>query len=647
MDATSRNGRLLFVLSTALSLAGLAASLAAGLPRAATVAAAALTLLHLAALALGRRQGALAALAPRARQAVLEDPAVWLLAASVLGSGSGALSWIIYFEPGSTVRELLLVASPLLGWMVAMSAAVLLVSGTAIASRGSRDAVLLAGAAVFPLAGGLFFFWLAAQLFPFTIDDAFITFRYSRHLAAGWGPTYNPGAPPVEGYTTFLWMLLMAVPHLAGLNVAAASKAAGVLLASGTFLLCGLLVYHRAREGAVAARLFFGSFAAFLTAMLPITAVHAVSGMETSLFTFLLVLMVLLVAEGTQRDPRLLSWAPLAGLGLGLTRPEGNMIAALLLLAGWGFSRAVERRRLARAAVFTYVLPGALYFAWRAWYYRLAFPLPFYMKVLHGSGLAGAGEVASYLGYLLPAVSVLAALALLRFRPHLLVLLLPVGFLLGFYLFPVHAMGFDWRFVYPATPLVFVLAASGALVLYGSLDQERDAGPPWEWALLGALLLTSLGNLSGLDGLIDAKRTYGAGVSNYKSFGEVLHAYDPQGRSTLAIGDAGAIPYYSGWQVIDLFGLNSREVAFGLVPVPALVFEVQPVDLIVLSVGPNRSRISDEHAGAQLLYTQATGQGMQRIASFPFGRSNFVWVVGYPDSDLAAYIQEHLAINAE
>ena len=41
-------------------------------------------------------------------------------------------------------------------------------------------------------------------------DDAFITFRYSKHLAQGVGPFYNVGEH-VEGYTNFSLMLLMAL----------------------------------------------------------------------------------------------------------------------------------------------------------------------------------------------------------------------------------------------------------------------------------------------------------------------------------------------------------------------------------------------------------------------------------------------------
>jgi hypothetical protein len=43
----------------------------------------------------------------------------------------------------------------------------------------------------------------------FIVDDAYITMRYSRHLAEGYGPVYNIGEK-VEGYSNFLWMLILS-----------------------------------------------------------------------------------------------------------------------------------------------------------------------------------------------------------------------------------------------------------------------------------------------------------------------------------------------------------------------------------------------------------------------------------------------------
>lgn len=567
----------------------------------------------------------------------------FLFGTSLFSSGLGFLSWIFLFEDGSLVREVLIQASPLIGWGVVMAVSLLAISGADLNARGEKRGGLLAGAFLFSVTGHLFLFWLSAQIFSFTIDDAYITFRYSKNLAAGFGPTYNPGLSPVEGYTTFLWMLLMTLPHFIGLNVATFAKITSVLLTCATFALVSLQTFMLTREFPVKARLLFASFAVFLLAMLPITSIHAVAGMETILFMFLIVLMVYMVTAGLLDGSRPLLWSPLAGLAIGLTRPEGNVIALLLLACGWFFSAPPIRKRLTWTTLVMYVLPGAAYFLWRLQYYQQLLPLPFYMKVLHGNGLfGGANEVGTYLISLLPGISVLLLVAVLRPRKEYYAVFAPAVFLLVFYLFPVHAMGFNWRFIYPATPFLCIMVAIGGITIFDLLRREIASTRPWELVVVAGLFLVSLGNLNGLDSTIRNQNFYGAGISSYKTFGTLLSAYNNRHEMTVAIGDAGTVPYYSDWQVIDLFGLNNTEIAFGTVPVFTLVFDIQPADLILLSVGPNPNRISEEHAGSQRLYTEAVKRGMAHLGTFPFGRVNYIWVVGVPGTELAKYLQENM-----
>src|SRR4029434_7187421 len=58
------------------------------------------------------------------------------------------------------------------------------------------------------------------------IDDAFITFRYAANLVAGHGLVFNPGER-VEGYSNFLWTILIAAGLRLGIDPVGASKALG------------------------------------------------------------------------------------------------------------------------------------------------------------------------------------------------------------------------------------------------------------------------------------------------------------------------------------------------------------------------------------------------------------------------------------
>ena len=51
----------------------------------------------------------------------------------------------------------------------------------------------------------------------FIQDDAYISFIYARNWVEGHGLVFNPGEH-VEGYTNFLWTVLMAIPIRIGLD---------------------------------------------------------------------------------------------------------------------------------------------------------------------------------------------------------------------------------------------------------------------------------------------------------------------------------------------------------------------------------------------------------------------------------------------
>ena len=52
--------------------------------------------------------------------------------------------------------------------------------------------------------------WAGWREFLFLTDDAFIAFRYASNSLRGFGLVWNPPPfAPVEGYTSFLWVVLL------------------------------------------------------------------------------------------------------------------------------------------------------------------------------------------------------------------------------------------------------------------------------------------------------------------------------------------------------------------------------------------------------------------------------------------------------
>jgi hypothetical protein len=577
--------------------------------------------------------------------------ALWSVQASVFAAALclGVLLLYRWIDPqaGYQAVFLRLLPAALWGLVLALLTAWLCWPGVGAAPGGRTGALL----AAFVLGMGLLvFFWLAARLFAFTIDDAYITFRYARNLADGLGPTYNPAPPRAEGYSTFLWMLLMILPHRLGLEVALAAKGLGMLATLGTSAVLYGLVIKLDRHSRTPH--LFAALAVFFLAAFPPTAVHAVAGMETALFTFLLLAMaaggVFVVQVGGS------GWSlpllPILGLLLGLARPEGNLAAAGILLACGGLLPPAARRRLGLYTLLLYFLPGLVYFAWRWWYYGVLLPLPFYFKAVKaGRPLAGAGDVGVYLLNILPPVGLLLAGAAMRARRELLVLVAPAALLLGFYLVPAHVLGFNWRFVYPTATLVYALAGYGAGALVGWLPEaENRRADRLRLALLAlGLALLGLVPLAGAGRVIETSQRYARDVTaRYTRLGQSLAGYLQENpgaeRPTLALADAGILPYYSGWRTIDTLGLNDVHLALMPASVDTAYLMAQEPDLLVVA-----SQRPDElvrEGRTQVAYGEALLQaGMQPLKVIRLAPDTYLWLLAYPDGPVAEYLRAALA----
>jgi hypothetical protein len=156
--------------------------------------------------------------------------------------------------------------------------------------------------------------WLAH---PLANEDAYITFRYARNLAAGEGLVYNPGER-VFGVSSPLWTLWSAPGVMLGDPVAWSrlwSVAADIVV---LVLVTGLLRRH---AGRMAASCFAGFFAAW-----PFFSAVTVSGMESSFMLALIVVGSVLAVRGSV-------WSGPAIAALALCRPEGPAAAIAVALA--------------------------------------------------------------------------------------------------------------------------------------------------------------------------------------------------------------------------------------------------------------------------------------------------------------------------
>lgn len=198
-------------------------------------------------------------------------------------------------------------------------------------------------------------------------DDAMITMRYARNFARGLGPVWNAGER-VEGYTNFLWMLVMTGVHLAGFPETTTSLAMmlinwGLVAATLFFIQAALRALHVGRVWIFLACLAFAC---------DVNVLHwASSGLESSLMALLVAVCGWALLRG--RDvPFLVALALIP-----LARADAALLAAALgLVYLWP-----RRDRRAFGLLVVAALPALAQIIFRVLYYGELLPNTYYLKM--------------------------------------------------------------------------------------------------------------------------------------------------------------------------------------------------------------------------------------------------------------------------
>lgn len=237
--------------------------------------------------------------------------------------------------------------------------------------------------------------WIA---WPFTTDDAYITFKYGRSLAEGNGLVWNIGEPPLEGYSNFIFVLFSAFFSYLNIDPVIPIRIINYASLVGTLYLTWLITSLWAGPlislvPPIILALFFEG-----------TVFWAASGLETAFFQFITLLALYLSfrfladGEGAAATPARTRDILFLGFLLAvvaMTRPEGALYFMIILLAAWMgfFLPSFWKQNRWKDAGFrdflnfnwrlagTFILVYGCYWLWRYNYFGYPFPNPYYCKV--------------------------------------------------------------------------------------------------------------------------------------------------------------------------------------------------------------------------------------------------------------------------
>ncbi|MET0134869.1 MAG: hypothetical protein ABW215_14905 [Kibdelosporangium sp.] len=435
-------------------------------------------------------------------------------------------------------------------------------------------------AAVAAVAGGAALITVHAALYGnWIMDDAAITFAYSRSLAEGNGPILQPGAPPVEGYSNPTWMALLALGRLVGLfdhgtlfgipDYVFFPKALALLCVIGVLTFC----YFGAKAVTNRPRLVTFAAGAALAAN-PSFVIWCFSGLENPFYALAVVAIAVTMVRAAVTD-RLLTWQVAVSTGVwaalaALTRPDGAIYAGaypilvLLFVTRAKFGASLRAGLLSVAA---FLLPFGAYLLFRWFEFGRIVPNTAVAKaqpVPEFTDLGKVVEVIQYAGWML-VVLLVGCLAMVMARPSrlrtgMIAALVPLGLaVVAFCVLDADWMG-EYRF---ATPIWVLTAFVGSVVVVEAMSAARIRGR----VLLAAVLV--LGAAFSVNQFYGQATAYTNAVKTpmcvvaerdgrtVNGMADVLGLRD----GSVGVIDLGGMSLTSRLRVVDLAGLGNAQTA--------------------------------------------------------------------------------------
>lgn len=404
-------------------------------------------------------------------------------------------------------------------------------------------------------------------------DDSFITYRYSQNLADGYGITWNREQPPVEGYTNFLLVLVLAPFIKLGIDPLLVTRLLSVLCALGLCWLCYVTARKHFQADVQTSSLVAASF--LLSTQ---TAVLCMSGMETVLYAFALFCSFYFAMEYFRSDADKYLWG--SGIMLfiaSLVRPEAILLLPVIAATAiWSKEdRRSEARRLLRAWGFTIFIPAFIYILWKIFHFGNILPNSFYIKaasvqVFDILGFRGLVFLAhNQRGTLVLLLLSMFILPLTKDRRAAVAGIIFVCLYAIFYLRVTTTSAMQGRFVYPMIPVLFYLAMPAMSTLFERLLASRNIKVMKIPIVLGLVLLI-FGVAPGAsvqsiwragNSLVYGDPYTGPGIQVYYKVARILAQYDHIKSLSIALCDVGCIGYFTGAKIIDIAGLNDSYIA--------------------------------------------------------------------------------------
>ena len=405
---------------------------------------------------------------------------------------------------------------------------------------------------------------------PF-IDDPYIFYRYAENWAAGYGPVFNVGEY-VEGYSSFLWMAILAAGAFFSLNPEILSPLLNLFVGIASLFLmvyfCSLIQFSKPRLMAAALPLFCALSFGY--------SFYGAVGMDTIIFS-LAILLCIISLHKSKNSGSYLSAVPFLFL-LSIVRAEGPFYAVILLIAFTYFifreNRSVPGQLFITILIFI-VITILLFFTRYSFYKEwvpstvLAKGYATYLikKAVFNADIRTFKEflrvIYSGLQYQAPLILLgawLPFIVLLMRRNEKNILLWLMASVIAANIFVSLWAGGDWmpyqRFMIPVLPLLVIFMAWASDQLFSKFWSNAQVPGKTALSVIASLILLSWIVFFIKPNMMTKKYIEEGRSLHLREVGTVLSKIPVQ---TILLTDIdGKLPYYAGPRVYvrDIFGLT-------------------------------------------------------------------------------------------
>ncbi len=443
---------------------------------------------------------------------------------------------------------------------------------------------------------GLLIFLLACRHFYHaTADDLYISFRYARNFANGDGLVFNIG-DKIEGYSNFLWVIILAVLSKLNLSLPIFSKYLSIIFGALS-IYCVFLISNLYQNNSIT---FFKHSEAnnsnefkmhyIILSSLVVSFLFAISypfvywsatGMETTFFTSL-ILASLIIQHYDLKSSSIFPKASIIFVLLSLCRVEG-IVFYLFSIPAKIFLIKSKRNHFNKLYFKKYFMEFCIIISsfiifelWRFYYYQDIISNTYYAKYggmqwILGFKYMWAFVSKYYLLLLLAGGSVFILKNSNTFLKHLMIAYL-VGYI-GLIIF----IGGDWmwhfRYFIPLIAMFWILSSSCfakmiQIIANYNIKYFFKVGITIILVLLIGFIFknTIIQNTNTWKNVLSLKTKKSSFciealiVNAHKSIAHYLNQNIPA-NSTLAANHIGSLGYYSQFTILDMVGLINPEVA--------------------------------------------------------------------------------------